>query len=145
MSEEKNIEEINDNSIEKPKRKMSDKQKEALARGRQKAHEKLREAKKLQKEKDIKFKETQAEPILNVKSEEEEIEYVYKKKEKKEKPKPKPKKKVIVVEESSSSESESEEEQIEYVRKKKSSKKPQAPPPPPVETIQKPQKKIIFY
>ena len=63
MSEENNISEINDNSIEKPKRKMTEKQKEALRKGREKAHEKLREAKALQKEKATKleFKETKNE------------------------------------------------------------------------------------
>ena len=41
--EENNFDEITDNSIEKPKRKMSEKQKEALKKGREKAHEKLRQ------------------------------------------------------------------------------------------------------
>ena len=41
------------------------------------------QAKNYLKSKDIKFKETEGEPILNVKSEEQEVEYIYKKKEKK--------------------------------------------------------------
>jgi len=154
MSEEKNFDEITDNSnsIEKPKRKLSVKQLENLAKGRAKAHERLRSAKKEQKEKDMEsIVSDSKEPI--VEEEEQEIEYVYKKKEKpkskpKPKPKPKPKKKVVIVEESSSEEEEeSSSDEEEYVYKKQSKKnkpKTQLPPPQP-QSVKKPEKKIIFY
>ena len=71
MGIEKNRDE---KAIEKPKRQMTEKQKEALRKGREKAHERLRQAREELKQKE--------EPKRNVEfdsSSEEEVKVVYEK------------------------------------------------------------------
>lgn len=145
MTIEKKIEETTDKPV-KPKRVMSEKQKEALKKGREKAHQKLKEARDALKEKNEIKQEPVPCPVIQNEVVEQEIEteIVYKKKPKQ--VKKKQKKQVVIVEESSESES-SDDEPI-VVRRSARKKKEPVPPPPPTpnqpQYITKPRNNILF-
>lgn len=166
MEEDKKIEEL----PKKPKRILSEKQKEALARGRAKAHERLREFRKNKgsieksdepvKEEKLKKKITKEEVNYGNPEQKQEFVEVHNKiieKEEEEKlqlkespkiiKKKKPKKQVVIVEESSSS-SESEEEQVIVRRSRRKKREILKSPPPQAERSRTniPQKpSILFY
>ena len=164
MAIEKNSPE-SDDKPKKPKRVLSDKQKEALKKGREKRHELMKNPKKSLLTKENKteiipnnevveskesfddFSKSQDEPV--------EKEIVYRKKPKQEKKPKKPKKQVVIIEESESSSSEEDDEPI--IVRRSSRKKKETPPPPPqpspprqlkespkINTLNKPRKKILF-
>jgi len=158
MAIEKNSVE-SDDKPKKPKRVLSDKQKEALKKGRERRHELMKNPKKSLLTKENKteiveskesfddFSKSQDEPV--------EKEIVYRKKPKQEKKPKKPKKQVVIIEESESESSSSDDEPI-IVRRSSRRKKETAPPPPPpsppkqlkenpkINTLNKPTKKILF-
>ena len=171
MEQEKKIEE----PTKKPKRILSEKQKEALARGRQKAHERLRqfrkskgsveksdepieEVEKVKPKKEPKKKITKEE--VNYGDEEDKQEFVevhnkiVEEEEQEEKlqlkhspkvVKRKKKPKQVVIVEERSSSSESEEEQV-IVRRSRRKSKPVQQSPPQQNNINIPKKpSILFY
>lgn len=154
MAIEKNSPE-SDDKPKKPKRVLSDKQKEALKKGREKRHELMKNPK------NNKVIEPKPEPEIIpdnnevVEDEPVEKEIVYRKKPKQEKKPKKPKKQVVIIEESESSSSEEDDEPI--IVRRSSRKKKETPPAPPlpspprqlkespkINTLNKPSKKILF-
>lgn len=148
MTIEKKIEETTDKPV-KQKRIMTEKQKEALKKGRDKAHQKLKEARDALKEKnEIKTKEVSCPVIQNEVIEQEiETEIVYKKKPKKQ-VKKKQKKQVVIVEESETESEESSDDEPIVVRRSVKKKKEPTPQPHPTpiqpQYITKPKNNILF-
>jgi len=153
MAIEKNSVE-SDDKPKKPKRVLSDKQKEALKKGRERRHELMKNPKN-------KVIEPKPEPEIIpdnnevVEDEPVEKEIVYRKKPKQEKKPKKPKKQVVIIEESESESSSSDDEPIIVRRSSRRKKETPQPPPPPspprqlkespkINTLNKPTKKILF-
>ena len=154
MAIEKNSPE-SDDKPKKPKRVLSDKQKEALKKGREKRHELMKNPKKSLLTKENKTEIIPNNEIVESQDEPVEKEIVYRKKPKQEKKPKKPKKQVVIIEESESSSSEEDDEPI--IVRRSSRKKKETPPPPPqpspprqlkespkINTLNKPRKKILF-
>jgi len=157
MTLEKNSPE-SDDKPKKPKRVLSDKQKEALKKGRERRHELMKNPKKSLLTKENKteiveskesfddFSKSQDEPV--------EKEIIYKKKPKQEKKPKKPKKQVVIIEESESESSSSDDEPIIVRRSSRKKKETTPPPPPPPPTPPQqlkenkntiPKKKVLFF